>query len=76
VGWFSSQCPGTLNVLLLVPRLGWPFLLTCAPGREKRLGVDLVHDTVEQELMKEAEIVRGVLALLTRTLEETSEQIR
>jgi tektin-1 len=56
--------------------LGWPFLLTCAPGREKRLGVDLVHDTVEQELMKEAEIVRGILALLTRTLEETSEQIR
>ena len=36
----------------------------------------MVHDEVEQELIKEAEIIRGVTALLTRTLEETSEQIR
>lgn len=40
------------------------------------MGIDLVHDVVEQELMKEAEIIRGVMALLTRTLEEVSEQIR
>lgn len=44
--------------------------------REKRVGIDLVHDEVEQELIKEAEIIRAVMALLTRTLEETSEQIR
>uniref|UniRef100_A0A8C0DP22 Tektin n=1 Tax=Balaenoptera musculus TaxID=9771 RepID=A0A8C0DP22_BALMU len=48
----------------------------CLEYREKRVGVDLVHDEVEQELIKEAEIIRGVTALLTRTLEETSEQIR
>lgn len=36
----------------------------------------MVHDEVEQELIKEAEIIRGAMALLTRTLEETSEQIR
>lgn len=46
------------------------------PAREKRVGIDLVHDVVEQELLKEAEIIRGVMALLKRTLEETTEQIR
>lgn len=35
-----------------------------------------MHDEVEQELIKEAEIIRGVMALLTRSLEETTEQIR
>nr|XP_010338053.2 tektin-1 [Saimiri boliviensis boliviensis] len=49
---------------------------TCLAYREKRVGIDLVHDTVEHELIKEAEIIRGVMALLTRTLEEASEQIR
>ncbi|XP_032178120.1 tektin-1 [Mustela erminea] len=48
----------------------------CLEYREKRVGIDLVHDVVEQELVKEAEIIRGVMALLTRTLEEVSEQIR
>ncbi|KAM4842993.1 tektin-1 [Thomomys bottae] len=48
----------------------------CLAYREKRIGTDLVHDEVEQELQKEAEIVRGVVTLLTRTLEETVEQIR
>lgn len=46
------------------------------PAREKRVGIDLVHDVVEQELLKEAEIIRGVMDLLKRTLEETTEQIR
>ncbi|XP_015994277.2 tektin-1 isoform X3 [Rousettus aegyptiacus] len=49
---------------------------TCLEYREKRVGIDLVHDEVEQELVKEAEIIQGVMALLTRTLEETTEQIR
>ncbi|XP_069339542.1 tektin-1 [Eulemur rufifrons] len=49
---------------------------TCLAYREKRVGIDLVHDEVEQELMKEADIIRGVMALLTRTLEEDAEQIR
>ncbi|XP_062031466.1 tektin-1 [Lepus europaeus] len=48
----------------------------CLAYREKRVGIDLVHDEVEQELVKEAEVIRGVLALLTRTLEEVTEQIR
>lgn len=45
-------------------------------AREKRVGIDLVHDEVEQELVKEAEVICGVTALLTRTVEEVSEQIR
>nr|XP_014688202.2 tektin-1 [Equus asinus] len=49
---------------------------TCLEYREKRVGIDLVHDEVEQELIKEADIIQGVMALLTRTLEETTEQIR
>ncbi|XP_037664613.1 tektin-1 isoform X5 [Choloepus didactylus] len=47
----------------------------CLAYREKRVGVDLVHDETDQELVKEMEIIRGVTALLTRTLEEVSEQI-
>nr|XP_045014739.1 tektin-1 isoform X2 [Jaculus jaculus] len=47
----------------------------CLAYREKRVGIDLVHDEVEQELQKEAEIIQGVIALLKRTLEEAVEQI-
>ncbi|XP_029402253.1 tektin-1 [Mus pahari] len=48
----------------------------CLAYREKRVGIDLVHDVVEQELQKEADIIHGVMNLLIRTLEETTEQIR
>ncbi|NWR60558.1 TEKT1 protein, partial [Bucorvus abyssinicus] len=48
----------------------------CLLNREKRRGIDLVHDEVEHELVKEAEVLQGVIALLGRTLEQTNEQIR
>ncbi|RLV84484.1 hypothetical protein DV515_00016181 [Chloebia gouldiae] len=48
----------------------------CLLYRQKRVGIDLVHDEVEQELLKEAEVIQGVIALLGRTLEQTNEQIR
>ncbi|NXL55832.1 TEKT1 protein, partial [Chordeiles acutipennis] len=48
----------------------------CLLNRQKRPGIDLVHDEVEQELVKEAEVLQGVIALLGRTLEQTNEQIR
>uniref|UniRef100_A0A8B9RWZ1 Tektin n=1 Tax=Accipiter nisus TaxID=211598 RepID=A0A8B9RWZ1_9AVES len=48
----------------------------CLLNRQRRAGIDLVHDEVEQELMKEAEVLQGVIALLGRTLEQTNEQIR
>lgn len=35
-----------------------------------------MHDEVEQELVKEVEVLQGVIALLERTLEQTIEQIR
>ncbi|PIO02538.1 hypothetical protein AB205_0162410 [Aquarana catesbeiana] len=42
---------------------------------EKRVGIDLVHDEVERELIKEVEVIQGVIALLQRTLEQITEQI-
>ncbi|KAL2096098.1 hypothetical protein ACEWY4_008246 [Coilia grayii] len=50
--------------------------IQCLIEREKRMGIDLVHDEVEQELMKEREVIEGVASLLQRTLEQTNEQIR
>ncbi|NXY73115.1 TEKT1 protein, partial [Glareola pratincola] len=48
----------------------------CLLNRQRRAGIDLVHDEVDQELAKEAEVLHGVIALLERTLEQTNEQIR
>lgn len=38
--------------------------------------IDLVHDEVEKELLKEKDVTEGVMALLQRTLEQIIEQIR
>lgn len=48
----------------------------CFCFRERRVGIDLVHDEVERELIKEVEVFQGVVALLERTLEQTDEQLR
>ncbi|MEJ1273208.1 tektin 1 [Cricetulus griseus] len=48
----------------------------CLAYREQRVGIDFVQDVVDQELLKEADIIRGVMDLLKRTLEEMTEQIR
>ncbi|XP_036609355.1 tektin-1 [Trichosurus vulpecula] len=48
----------------------------CLAYREQRVGIDLVHDELDRELVKEEEILQGVISLLQRTLEETSEQLR
>ncbi|XP_023795242.1 tektin-1 [Cyanistes caeruleus] len=48
----------------------------CLLYRQRRVGIDLVYDEVEQELVKEAEVIQGIIALLGRTLEQTNEQIR
>ena len=44
--------------------------------RQRRRGIDLVRDDPERELNKEVETIQGVLALLTRTREQATEQIR
>ena len=44
--------------------------------REGREAIDLVHDDVEKNLLKERETIRSVMALLQRTLDQTTEQIR
>ncbi|NWT33775.1 TEKT1 protein, partial [Cardinalis cardinalis] len=48
----------------------------CLLYRQRRVGIDLVHDEVEQQLLKEVEVLQGIIALLGRTLEQTNEQIR
>ncbi|CAH2219745.1 tektin-1 [Pelobates cultripes] len=48
----------------------------CLTEREKRARIDLVHDELERELIKEVEVIQGVMALLERTLEQITEQIR
>ncbi|NWY73561.1 TEKT1 protein, partial [Erithacus rubecula] len=55
-----------------------PLVITqkCLLYRQRRVGIDLVHDEVEQELVKEAEVLQRIIALLGRTLEQTNEQIR
>ncbi|CAB1344349.1 unnamed protein product [Coregonus sp. 'balchen'] len=47
--------------------------LTC---RERRLGPDLVKDRVEEELLKEVELIRSIQALLKRTLSQAVNQIK
>ncbi|KAK3611711.1 hypothetical protein CHS0354_034380 [Potamilus streckersoni] len=48
----------------------------CLMNREKRKQIDLVHDDVQKELIKEVETIEGVQTLLKRTLEQAIEQIR
>lgn len=48
----------------------------CLVNRERRYGIDLVHDNVQRELLKEIEIINGVQSLLARTEEQTKEQLR
>ncbi|XP_051993757.1 tektin-4 [Xyrauchen texanus] len=47
--------------------------LTC---RERRFGPDLVQDQVEEELLKEVELIRSIQALLKKTVDQTVNQIR
>lgn len=49
---------------------------SCLANREKRYDIDLVHDNVQKELIKEVEIETGAESLLTRLLEEVVEQQR
>ncbi|XP_072513552.1 tektin-4 [Salminus brasiliensis] len=44
--------------------------------RERRFGPDLVQDRVEEELLKEVELIRNVQALLKKTLQQAVDQIR
>uniref|UniRef100_A0A3Q1GB49 Tektin n=1 Tax=Acanthochromis polyacanthus TaxID=80966 RepID=A0A3Q1GB49_9TELE len=47
--------------------------LTC---RTRRLGPDLVRDSVEEELLKEVDLIRSIQALLKRTTAQVVSQIK
>jgi len=49
---------------------------TCLANREKRYDIDLVHDNVQKELIKEVEIEKGCESLLVKLLEQVNEQLR
>lgn len=49
---------------------------SCLTYRQGREGIDMVHDDVEINLLKEDEVIDGVRSVLVRTLEQTIEQIR
>jgi tektin-1 len=45
-------------------------------NREKRYDIDLVHDNVQKELIKEIDIENGAHALLVKLHEQVVEQLR
>jgi hypothetical protein len=51
-------------------------LSLCFSSREKRYDIDLVHDDVQKDLIMEISAMQGAVALLTRTIEQTKEQLR
>jgi len=65
-----------LEVALGATQLPLHISRECLQNRERRIGIDLVHDDVEIQLLKEVEVITGVQALLKRTLEQATEQIR
>lgn len=50
--------------------------VVCLYFRQMRIGIDLVHDEAERELIKEVEVYQGALALLVRSKEQAKEQLR
>ncbi|XP_031848349.1 tektin C [Nomia melanderi] len=65
-----------MNAIASVRRNALVICEKCLMFREHRLGIDLVCDDVERQLLKECEVIKGVENLLVRTLEQTQEQIR
>lgn len=65
-----------LEISLSATELPLLIATECLQNREKRIGIDLVHDDVEIQLLKEVEVIAGVQALLKRTLAQANEQIR
>uniref|UniRef100_T1J6H3 Tektin n=1 Tax=Strigamia maritima TaxID=126957 RepID=T1J6H3_STRMM len=48
----------------------------CLTLRDQREGIDLVHDVIQENLLKERDVILGVKAMFERTKEELIEQIR
>ena len=76
--WYNCPCLHVFNSLLCLCIDTFVlnscfFIMWC---RQKRIGIDLVHDDAEKELLKEVEVYQGVLALLHRTKEQVTEQRR
>ncbi|XP_065190487.1 tektin-1-like [Sycon ciliatum] len=48
----------------------------CLAYRERRRGIDLVHDNVQVELLKEKDTLEGIASMLRKTISQVTEQLR
>jgi len=67
---------GRLDKALEACREPLSIVQQCLLNRQGRVGIDLVHDQAEKELLKEVEVLQGAMALLVRSKEQTAEQLR
>lgn len=65
-----------MNALAYIEKEGLYVCKTCLALREVRIGIDLVFDQVEKELLKERDIIEGCLSLLKKLLQQACEQVR
>jgi len=65
-----------LELALTATQIPFQVACECIQNRKNRIAIDLVHDDVEIQLLKEVEVIQGVQALLKKTLGEATEQIR
>ncbi|KFQ84893.1 Tektin-5, partial [Phoenicopterus ruber ruber] len=49
--------------------------LECLYHREKRMGIDLVHDNVEKNLIKEVDVFKDCQEILTKVAQKISQQL-
>ncbi|CAC5362654.1 TEKT1 [Mytilus coruscus] len=78
IKYWKKELDDKLNVEKALEATAEPLHIArqCLANREKRTDIDLVHDDVQKQLIKEVETIEGVQALLKRTLEQSIEQIR
>ncbi|KAB0795166.1 hypothetical protein PPYR_12005 [Photinus pyralis] len=65
-----------VDALAFLKNQALPINRKCIVLREGRLGIDMCHDDVERELLKETEILESAMSLLYRVMEQGNEQLR
>ncbi|XP_039223971.1 tektin-5 isoform X4 [Crotalus tigris] len=56
-------------------KLKWLVALECLYNREKRMGIDLVHDHVERNLIQEVDLIRACQEKMRKLAERIDQQI-
>ncbi|KAM9222191.1 tektin-3-like [Leptosomus discolor] len=71
----SSLCPPTISFLTLLDMGTIPVTQECLLHREKRMGIDLVHDDVEKQLFVEADVIRSCQERMQQYLDKAKAQL-